>query len=401
MDIKVISYTVDSISDSNSNGHDINDFLTLGGREAGICYMSDNYLSEKIQNTEAALKRANMIIGTGHHSPFDHAYIGIEISGLPKILAMILNSTEFYTTSEKSARYTVMNPETQLELDIYNKWQGIFNKEIHKLNINATEKEIEKLALENARYMISVFTPTTMGYTTSFRQYSYLGQWLEKFIEELKLRPNNFNDRLIKPCQEFANFCKNLTNNSIIDHKDGNLQFMVSQLGDEITNKDIFSDIYQTTYLGSFAQLAQAQRHRTIHYEMQFSGEKPGEFGCYVPKIIRNTDLEKEWINDFNTIADKFPQCTMVKILEQGRAYWFFMKCKERLCGRAQLEICEQTAETMLKFIENKSALSKRMQNMLDAYTKDGEVVPKCGMTGYKCKESCRWGTKSGINRMI
>ena len=53
-----------------------------------------------------------------------------------KIIAMILNSTEFYTTSEKSARYTLMKPETEREAMLYEKWQKIFKEEI-KLKINA------------------------------------------------------------------------------------------------------------------------------------------------------------------------------------------------------------------------------------------------------------------------
>ena len=41
---------------------------------------------------------------------------------LPKIIAMLLNSLGMYATSEKSARYTIMKPETELEETLYNKW---------------------------------------------------------------------------------------------------------------------------------------------------------------------------------------------------------------------------------------------------------------------------------------
>lgn len=404
MDIKIIHYTVDKIGNTEEVrlGASPNDFLILGGREAGICYMADNYFSEKIQNSEAAFKRANTIIGTGHHSPFDHASIGIEISGIPKILAMILNSTEFYTTSEKSARYTFMKPETEIEQELYDKWRNIFIREINKLNINATDKEIEKLAIENARYMISVFTPTSMGFTTTFRQYNYLAKWLRDMYDETTKygEINLFYNRLSQYLIELADKFEEITGKLVHDHKNGHVQFMPNLRGYNIPTEKYFGDVYQTNYLASFAQLAQEQRHRTIHYEMDFSGE-PGQFGCYVPKIIRGTELENIWKYDFKSVADQYPQCTNVKVLEQGRAYWFFMKCKERLCGRAQLEICEQTIATMQDFIDNRDKLSKEMQDMLDDLTENNTVIPKCKFKGYTCKEPCRWGSKYGIDRLI
>lgn len=406
MEIKIIHHTVDLCDEGNLKGFEYSktDMLALGGREAGICYMAENYFSDKINNTEMALKRSNTILGTGHHSPFDHAYIGLEISGIPKILAMLLNSTEFYTTSEKSARYTVMKPTTEAEVEIYDKWRDIFREKIAELNLDMTDKEIDKLALENARYMLSVFTPTSMGFTTSFRQFSYMYYWLGELIENLEKHPNKFNSRLAPYCIELRCKLEGLTNGAIEDTKHGRFQFLPMQYGlGKIAEAETFGDIYQTNYLGSFAQLAQAQRHRTLHYEMEFSGDIPGEFGCYIPKIIRGTDYESEWVNDFERIKDQFPQCTMVKILEQGRAYWFLMKCKERLCGRAQLEIADQTTVTMQKFIDNIDNLSPSMRSEFEKCidTENMKPVTKCQFKEFKCKEPCRWGAKHGIDRII
>ena len=402
MEIKIISKTMDMVEDNQNNKSTIDSMLTLGGREAGICYMAEDYFSNKINNSKAALKRANVILNSGHHSPFDHASIGLEISGIPKIVAMILNSTEWYTTSEKSARYTVMDPDTDVELEIYNKWREIFRSEIAKLDLGLTEKEMDKLALENARYMLSVFTPTSMGFTTTFRQYSYLSIWLEKLVNNLKSRPNLFNNKLIEPCSELSTYFKSLTSQLVPDYKDGMLQFLPNQYGYKLEDSNHISDIYSITYYMSFAGLAQSQRHRTLHYELGFSGDIPGEYGAYIPKIIRsNEKLSSEWKTDFDKIKDKFPQCTLVKTLEQGRVYWFLMKSKERLCGRAQLEIQERTAETMRQIISNKSNLSKFSQLMLSNYTNDDTVVPKCKMHGYICHEPCKFGPEHGVNRII
>lgn len=403
MNFKIIHYTYDALGNKIEVARcNAEDMVTLGGREAGICYMAENYFDEKINNSEAANKRALTVIGSGHHSPFDHGEIGLEISGIPKIMAMILNSTEFYTTSEKSARYTVMNPETQEELDVYNKWIDIFTGEIGKLGEDMTDKEINKLALENARYMLSVFTPTSMGYTTSYRQYCYMAEWLYKLADELKLRPNKFNDRLIPYCIELAAIFSLITEDKVKDNKNGYFQFLPKQYGKyDIPTEKYYKDMYQTSYLGSFAYLAQAHRHRTLHYEMQFSGEVPGEYGCYIPPIISGTALEVEWLKDFDILKDYFPQCTYVEILEQGRAHWFFAKCKERLCGRAQLEIAQQTAKTMQAFIENKLELSLNMQEELKNCTINNEVVSKCGFKDFNCSEHCRWGLKRALTRKI
>lgn len=404
MDIKIIHSTSDVFYD-DKNG-DLKDRLTaLGGREAGICYMSESYFSKAIGNNESAMRRANTILGSGHHSPFDHGSIGLEISGIPKIMAMLLNSIETYTTSEKSARYTFMQPETEVEREVYYKWLDIFKKRIADIAaekcFDMTKKEIEKLALENARYMISVFTPTSMGYTVSFREVCYICDWLEILIGKLESHSNSFNDRMLPYCKEMLDKLSDICGRVVHDNKGNYFQFMGSQHGYNIPTNTMFGDMYQTTYTGSFAQLAQAQRHRTIHYEMFFSGDEPGEFGCYIPKALNTKELRDEWVRDFDRVKEYFPQCTLVPILECGRAYWFFVKCKERLCGRAQLEIADRTAKTLKHFLEVENSLSDANFELLSKCTPNGKVVPKCCFEGFTCTEKCRWGAKYGIDRVI
>ena len=418
MEVKIIHHTVDLCDpQNNSETYDIKDMVTLAGREAGICYMAEDYFSGKINNSATAVKRANVILGTGHHSPFDHASIGIEISGIPKILAMILNSTEFYTTSEKSARYTVMKPNNPRELEIYNKWRDIFKDIITCTYPDVDPKHCEKLALENARYMLSVFTPTSMGFTTTFRQFSYLYYWLGDFVENIKKNQNSseFFNKLIPYCEELQQKLFPITEGIVGNHKNSRLGFMPQVYGYDIPmvteyNKDgvvtgQFGNVYQVNYLASLAYLAQAQRHRTLHYEMS---EPTG--GCFTPPILidgklpaeyADRDLVMEWGADYFELKHEFPQCSLVEVYESGSAANFFLKCKERLCGRAQLEITNTTAAIMEKFIAAKDVLSHEYRDMLDECTPDGCVVPKCGFAGYKCKEPCRWGKVNGLTRLI
>ena len=157
--------------------------------------------------------------------------------------------------------------------------------------------------------------------------------------------------------------------------------------------KEEFGENYCTTYLASFAELAQAQRHRTLSYEINFL-EKP-QF--YVPPIIRGTDLEKEWIEDIRSLEKNFPQGMLVKITERGTVENFILKCTERLCGAAQLEIMEQTEETMKKYLEATKESNPEVYEYLLPYSKGA----RCTFPGFKCTSPCVFGGKGALTRKI
>ncbi len=362
----------------------------FGGKVAGICYMQEDYFENKFENNELAEKRAKFVSSSGHHSVFDHSFITLKISSIPKILAMLLNSTEYYTTSEKSARYTFMKPKSQLECVMYEKWTVKFKDLIIKQYPTMDNKLIEKLAIENARYMLSVYTPTTMAWTVSFRQLAYIVKWLDK------LSISTSDTRLKESAIELSNLIKDKTSchTLIVDNKNREFEFL-RNTGD-INNQEFFKDLYQTTYLSSYAQIAQSQRHRTLHYEIE-----TGDFGYYVPQIINYFGLNEEWLSDISQLEEVTPQGKLVKVLEQGRAVKFFDKCKERLCGRSQLEVALQTALTLEKFIANKHNLSNSSKEALFNVSPNCTVVTKCKMDSIECKEICMWGGKYGLNRLI
>lgn len=362
----------------------------FGGKVAGICYMKEDYFETKFSNNTTAKKRAGFVANSGHHSVFEHGFITLKLSGIPKILAMLLNSTEYYTTSEKSARYTFMKPETEIENSMYTKWTEKFGELIFMKYPNIDNKLVEKLAIENARYMLSVYTPTTMAWTVSFRQLAYIIRWVDLLVD------NTEDEKLKQASLEFSKLIKDITDcdKLIIENKNREFEFFRNK--SEINNVEFFGDVYQTTYFGTYAQLAQAQRHRTLHYEIE-----RGDYGYYVPEIIKVFDLTDEWLSDIGQLEDLVPQGKLVKILEQGRAIKFFDKAKERLCGRAQLEIALQTKDTLQKFIDNKENLSNSSLNSLNNIIGKNEVVTKCSMNGFKCQEICRWGAKFGLDRLI
>ena len=257
-EVKIVARTFELDSVARVSGFDTediayatNDELTLlAGKAAGVCYMPDDYFENGIQNEDKALARAEQTAKSGHHSVYDHGHITMVIK-TNKMMAMILNSLGVYTTSEKSARYTKMQPETDLELQLYEKWKSkirelILNKYPNtddsmlntrlckKLNVENTKivvnNKIEisddnlkylgssedllkandlldelkksdtlpsaKLAQENARYMISVFTPTTMMYTISFRQAFLTLNYLYNLSVNLDNAKDAFSEKL-------------------------------------------------------------------------------------------------------------------------------------------------------------------------------------------------------------
>lgn len=393
MNFKILAYTTPNYPVSE-NDFDINKvrannenfdlgttFKKFSGEMAGICYMPHDINALMAQPDEKKFARANTTMANGHTSVFDHEFVTLYLEDVPKLFAMLLNNEKQYTTSEKSARYTKMEMQGK-ELDLYTKWSEKLVGLISEKYGNEPyfdERRIQKLAQENARYFLSVYTPTSLAYTTSFRQLNNLYAWLNKidqndsvYLQKLKPTAMSFckflqdNGLINKPMVDYAN----LRNFSLIAPKD---------------RVEYFGDVYCISYTGSFAQLAQAQRHRTIAYEM-----KPLDTDMYyVPKIIReNPKLKSEWLNDMYSIKEVVPQGQMVQIYERGTPENFVMKLRERLCTCAQLEICDQTKENLQKYITNTK--DEKIKEMLNYYNKGARCT-----SGYKCNSPCNF--KDGI----
>ena len=359
----------------------------FAGKSAGICYLPDNIEKLFLEPEEKTLKRANGTLKSGHHSVFSHCIYNFVLEGVPKILAMILNNEKMYNTSEKSARYTKMEAEGR-EKELYEKWIEIFEKKISEEYKELDEKKINKLAKENARGLISVFTPaTTMEYTTDFRQINYIVHWAEDFIKNAE--DTKFNIKLKKVLEEFINKMPDI----IIPELNSDVKNRTFSLFAKRERKEEFGENYCKNYEVSFSELAQAQRHRTIYYECKLL--EKAKF--YVPKIIRGSKLEKEWIKDLTELEENFPQAMLVKVNERGTAENFILKCQERICGAAQLEIMEQTKNTLDKYIEKTKNTNNDIYEYLLPYSKGA----RCTFPGFKCTAPCVFGGKKALERNI
>ena len=360
----------------------------IGGLTAGVCYLPDTIDKLFDEPAEKTQKREGMIKSSGHKSPFDHSSVNFEFVDIPKIVAMILNDEQMYTTSEKSARYKRMAlPDDENE--VYEKWIQIFEGEIRKLQPKApewfTDIKIKKLAQENARYLTSVFTPTSMVYTMSYRQINIVYRKIAKEIDLLAGQDDAFSKRLRPALVEFNQKLEAL---GYIDEKlsldDKNFAVKLFNRSDrEVVEQ--FGESYTLLYKGSFAQLAQAQRHRTIDYSIKMKDLKKAEF--YVPPILMGTQYEKMWLEDCEKLADNIPQGMLVPIVERGTFENFVLKTKERNCTCAQLEIDNQTTASKQKLYEGLLVENPPLAEELKPYLRGS----RCTAPGYTCPAPCRY----------
>ena len=361
--------------------------VDFSGKSAGICYLPDTVETLFAEAPEKTQRRADGNIKSGHHSVFGHPTYNLCLEGIPKILAMILNNEKIYNTSEKSARYTHMEPSPQ-EKELYEKWIEIFKEQILIQYPKFEDKRALKLAQENARYLISVFTPATvMEYTVNFGQLNYIINWAKDYIKNAE--ENTFSIKLKETFKEFLASMPDLEIEGL-DSRNKNRNF--SLFAQRKNRNEEFGENYSVTYLASFAQLAQAQRHRTLSYEITLLDEPK----YYVPPIIAGTNLEKEWLKDISSLKEFFPQGMLVQVNERGTIENFVLKCMERLCGFSQLEIMQETKNIMNKYLEATKDKPELYQYLLP-YSRGA----RCTFPGWKCVSPCVFGGYGAMIRNI
>ena len=383
----------------NKNGtFNIDDAIMLSGKIAGVCYDKEGFSHLQKESVEKTKKRVAMTLNNGHHSVYDHISISLNIKNIPKILAMVINNEHQYTTSEKSARYTKIVADdsgiiTEAEVMLYEKWIDIFKEKIKELySSEFNDSKVEKLAQENARYLVTVFMPTEMIYSTSLRRINYIASWFKVYMS--KDNKNDFEEKLSKYMSEFISELErlNLLNEGLMK----NDKFRtISLFGTNLDkNKDYFSNIYETTYKASFAYFAQAQRHRTLDYKMQILKNKE----YFIPPIIEDDkELVSEWLNDMDIVSSVYPQGELVLITESGKYEDFILKCKERLCSSAQLEIMNKTKEILHNYSNYLNETNNPLAKDIKKYLKGA----RCTFKDFVCTSDCKFKAGKLLDRKI
>lgn len=383
-----------------SNGtFDKGEAIKLCGKIAGVCYDREGFFNLENEPEEKTMRRVNMTLNNGHHSVYDHVLINFNIQNIPKILAMVLNNEKQYTTSEKSARYTPVVRQkgsiiTECEEKLYNKWVNIFETKIKSQYGNVySDVKIKKLAQENARYLVTVFMPTQMIYSTSLRQINYIATFMEEYI--MNHNSNNvFEVKLAYSMEQFINqlLDKNVLEEGLMKNEKHR---KLSLFGKNLDKKEeYFGDVYSCVYKGSFAELAQAHRHRTLDYQIEMLFEKE----YFIPPIIADDKmLVDEWNNDMQLVSQFNPQGEIVRISEVGKYEDFILKCKERLCTDAQLEIMLQTKETLLKYKKSLEEIKSPLAQDIEKYSKGA----RCTFFDFDCSKDCKFKEGKTLVRKI
>ena len=214
-----------------------------------------------------------------------------------------------------------------------------------------------------------------------------------------------FEQRLIDSFRAFRLECERLhlvDERLLLNFKNRHLRLFGEK------NKDLnkkffhneFGDSYSTTYTESFAAFAQAQRHRTISYQIQLPEQD--EYKYFIPEILNekyfhagyeNRDLKKEWLHDLESIRHTYPNGMKIAVNERGTLDAFIGKLKERECSQAQYEIWKDTDDTLQEYMEALERMKHPAADKLRPYTK----TMRCGFSDFTCPNPCHNPSKKRI----
>ncbi len=373
--------------------------IKLSSKIAGVCYDKEGFEHIKNEPLEKTMRRATMTLNNGHHSVYDHITINFNLQNIPKILAMVLNNENQYTTSEKSARYTPIIRQdgsviTKDEEILYNKWLQLFKGKIkEQYGYIYNDTKIQKLAQENARYLVTVFMPTQMIYSTSLRQINYLASWMQDYIKNADMN-NDFERKLASAMQELI---LELSRVNVLEEglMKNDKHRKLSIFGNSLDKKEeYFGDVYSTHYKGTLAYYAHAHRHRTLDYQMELLTEKE----YFIPPIILDEpELVKEWLVDMKSVEQVNPQGELVMINEMGKYDDFILKCKDRLCSEVLLETMLKTKETLLKYKKALEANHSPLATDIDKYSHGA----RCTFPDFDCPTDCHFNEGKNLTRRI
>ena len=110
----------------------------------------------------------------------------------------------------------------------------------------------------------------------------------------------------------------------------------------------------------------------------------------FVPPIIEdNESIKDEWLKDIKKVSslNVIPQGELILINECGKYEDFILKCKERLCTCAQLEIMLKTKEILNKY---KEELEKGNNPLKDDIVKYSHGA-RCTFPDFDCNSDCKF----------
>ena len=102
-------------------------------------------------------------------------------------------------------------------------------------------------------------------------------------------------------------------------------------------------------------------------------------------------------VRGYEKVVHLYPQGMLVLINERGTYENFILKCKERLCTAAQLEICRQTRKTLLKYRDTLRASNHPLKDDIEKYTRGA----RCTFPDFDCPNDCHFAPGKKLERKI
>lgn len=363
---------------------------TFGGHSAGVCYMQSTFEEICAEAPEKTAKRIKMTKENGHHSVYGHTYITLYLHNIPRVIEAIVTNERDYASSIKSGRYTV-HKVSEREQILYEKWVTRFKTLIKdtyqdKYPKFFTDFRVEKLAMENARYLTSCFTLISMMYTVSYRQLNYLYGFIKKFVES-----KTTNAFFLKLKPYLVEFMEQIELTGFVDeHLVDTGKNRVLSIFNDCKPVEYFGDVYVTSYTGTLSYYLHANKHRTVKYWL---AQPKGVMKFYVPEILKsNKEFVKEWLTDCESLKDLFPQAMLFNITELSNMDDLKLKIIERKCAVVFLETNQQICALIKKYhkalVDSKHPRAKEMEIYLKG--------SRCTFPEYKCPHPC--GFTEAIN---
>jgi flavin-dependent thymidylate synthase len=223
--------------------------LKLSVASARTCYSNKIVLVEELKE-EQKERISKLLFESGHHTPFQHPTFVFGLENVSRhFVWSFLHSHPFYNSEQSSQRYVKLkeikafippikgNNKTIFKKALKQAWNNYFEltelmKEsmhdlflrlgkIKKISLEQTEKELEKKAIENARYVLPIAAFTELYHTIS-------GLELMRYIKMMNSNDTPFETSLIikkmieeinKIDESFTNVCGKAFNEEIIEKK--------------------------------------------------------------------------------------------------------------------------------------------------------------------------------------
>lgn len=266
----------------------------------------------------------------------------ILFENIPKILAMLLNKEGVLSIPNPAEKTDQLTGEDRF---VYTEWLHTF-RHLFKRNHQTMESaEIEFLARKNAEYLLSVFTPITVVCSISTKQLGHIVGYFKSFTDEGY--KGDFYAALRKHMLLFLKKIEHLDINGLIcDNK------IVEPLinNNEFGHNECFSEVFSTTYLGSYAQLYELQSLNSGLSYTSCSTVLP-EF--YTPQILfHDKELVMNWLWEMKRSSVICPQGKCIMISERGTYENFILKANRCFTQASLPEASIQTNKTLQIYLE-------------------------------------------------